>query len=122
MERGVTSRARKAIEGRETVADPRYGGRPDREHSKWQPPRPARPRRAPRRAPAPAPRTPGLAHRVRVSLPEHLYEKLLDVVEAERSLRRDVRLSPSDKIAELVRDYEPPADVAALIGARRRPA
>ena len=44
MERGVTSRARKTITGRETVADPRYGGRPGQEHSKWQPPRPARPR------------------------------------------------------------------------------
>ena len=38
-ERGVTSRARKTIQGRETVPDPRYGGRPGQEHSKWQPPK-----------------------------------------------------------------------------------
>jgi len=38
MERGVTSRARKSIHGLETVPDPRYGGRPGQEHSKWQPP------------------------------------------------------------------------------------
>jgi len=37
-ERGVTSRARKREQGRETVPDPRYGGRPGREKSKWQPP------------------------------------------------------------------------------------
>ncbi len=38
MERGVTSRARKRKQGAETVPDPRYGGRPGSEHSKWQPP------------------------------------------------------------------------------------
>jgi hypothetical protein len=36
---GVTSRARKRKQGAETVPDPRYGGRPGREHSKWQPPK-----------------------------------------------------------------------------------
>jgi len=36
MERGVTSRARKSVTGRETVPDPRDGGRPGQEHSKWQ--------------------------------------------------------------------------------------
>ena len=38
QEVGVTSRARKRKQGRETVPDPRYGGRPGREKSKWQPP------------------------------------------------------------------------------------
>jgi hypothetical protein len=38
-ETGVTSRARKSIQGGETVPDPRYGGRPGREKSKWQPPK-----------------------------------------------------------------------------------
>jgi hypothetical protein len=38
-ERGVTSRARKRKQGGETVPDPRYGGRPGREKSKWQPPK-----------------------------------------------------------------------------------
>jgi hypothetical protein len=38
-ETGVTSRARKSMQGRETVPDPRYGGRPGRENSKWQPPK-----------------------------------------------------------------------------------
>jgi hypothetical protein len=37
-ERGVTSRARKRREGREVVPDPRYGGRPGQEKSKWRPP------------------------------------------------------------------------------------
>jgi hypothetical protein len=37
-ETGVTSRARKSMQGGETVPDPRYGGRPGRENSKWQPP------------------------------------------------------------------------------------
>jgi hypothetical protein len=37
-ERGVTSRARKRREGREDVPDPRYGGRPGQEKSKWRPP------------------------------------------------------------------------------------
>jgi hypothetical protein len=37
-ERGVTSRARKRIQGKETVPDPRYGGRPGQEKSKWRPP------------------------------------------------------------------------------------
>ena len=37
-ERGVTSRARKRREGREAVPDPRYGGRPGQEKSKWRPP------------------------------------------------------------------------------------
>ncbi len=37
-ETGVTSRARKRKQGGETVPDPRYGGRPGREKSKWQPP------------------------------------------------------------------------------------
>jgi hypothetical protein len=37
-ERGVTSRARKRVEGREDVPDPRYGGRPGQEKSKWRPP------------------------------------------------------------------------------------
>ena len=41
MERGVTSRARKSIQGREVVADPRFGGRPGQANSKWQPPRKA---------------------------------------------------------------------------------
>ncbi|HET8570098.1 MAG TPA: hypothetical protein VFM93_14055 [Candidatus Limnocylindria bacterium] len=34
-ERGVTSRARKAVQGLERVPDPRYGGRPGKERSKW---------------------------------------------------------------------------------------
>jgi len=38
QERGVTSRARKRKQGGETVSDPRYGGRPGREKSKWRPP------------------------------------------------------------------------------------
>lgn len=38
-ETGVTSRARKSMQGGETVPDPRYGGRPGRENSKWQPPK-----------------------------------------------------------------------------------
>jgi hypothetical protein len=37
-ESGVTSRARKRLEGRETVPDPRYGGRPGQAKSKWRPP------------------------------------------------------------------------------------
>ena len=37
-ETGVTSRARKRRQGDEAVPDPRYGGRPGREKSKWQPP------------------------------------------------------------------------------------
>ena len=36
--RGVTSRARKRVEGREEVPDPKYGGRPGEERSKWRPP------------------------------------------------------------------------------------
>jgi hypothetical protein len=35
---GVTSRARKSKEGREVVPDPKYGGRPGQEKSKWRPP------------------------------------------------------------------------------------
>ncbi len=35
---GVTSRARKSKEGNESVPDPRYGGRPGKEKSKWRPP------------------------------------------------------------------------------------
>jgi hypothetical protein len=38
MEHGVTSRARKSIHGSETVPDPRFGGRPGQEKSKWRPP------------------------------------------------------------------------------------
>ena len=37
-ERAVTRRARKRLEGREDVPDPRYGGRPGQEKSKWRPP------------------------------------------------------------------------------------
>jgi hypothetical protein len=37
-ETGVTSRARKRKQGGETVPDPRYGGRPGQENSKWRPP------------------------------------------------------------------------------------
>jgi hypothetical protein len=37
-ERGITSRARKRVEGREDVPDPRFGGRPGQENSKWRPP------------------------------------------------------------------------------------
>ena len=37
-ERGVTSRARKRRECREDMPDPRYGGRPGQEKSKWRPP------------------------------------------------------------------------------------
>jgi hypothetical protein len=37
-ERGVTSRARKRREGNELVSDPRYGGRPGQEKSKWRSP------------------------------------------------------------------------------------
>ena len=36
-ETGVTSRARKRTQGAETVADPRAGGRPGKEHTKWRP-------------------------------------------------------------------------------------
>jgi hypothetical protein len=36
---GVTSRARKSKEGHESVPDPKYGGRPGKEKSKWRPPR-----------------------------------------------------------------------------------
>ena len=35
---GVTSRARKSKEGNEPVPDPKYGGRPGQEKSKWRPP------------------------------------------------------------------------------------
>jgi hypothetical protein len=35
---GVTSRARKTIHGNERVPDPKFGGRPDKEKSKWRPP------------------------------------------------------------------------------------
>lgn len=35
---GVTSRARKRIQGSETVADPRAGGRPGRPTTKWRTP------------------------------------------------------------------------------------
>ena len=38
MERGVASRARKAIQGQELVPDPKYGGRPGQAKSKWRPP------------------------------------------------------------------------------------
>ena len=37
-ERGVTSRARKRRQGLERAPDPRYGGRPGEEKSKWRPP------------------------------------------------------------------------------------
>lgn len=37
-ERGVTSRARKRRQGLEDVPDPRYGGRPGEQKSKWRPP------------------------------------------------------------------------------------
>jgi hypothetical protein len=37
-ERGVTSRARKRRQGHEDVPDPKYGGRPGEEKSKWRPP------------------------------------------------------------------------------------
>ena len=37
-ERGVTSRARKRVQGLESVPDPRYGGRPGEEKSKWRSP------------------------------------------------------------------------------------
>ena len=37
-EKGVTSRARKRIQGHEVVPDPRFGGRPGQEKSKWRPP------------------------------------------------------------------------------------
>ena len=37
-ETGVTSRAHKRKQGGETVPDPRYGGRPGQENSKWRPP------------------------------------------------------------------------------------
>lgn len=39
MERGVTSRARKRLQGKEQVPDPRFGGRPGQEKSKWRPPK-----------------------------------------------------------------------------------
>ncbi len=35
---GVTSRARRRVQGRETVADPRAGGRPGRSKTKWRVP------------------------------------------------------------------------------------
>jgi len=35
---GVTSRARKRVQGSETVADPRFGGRPGQTKSKWRAP------------------------------------------------------------------------------------
>lgn len=38
-QRGVTSRARKSIQGQERVPDPKYGGRPGHERSKWRPPK-----------------------------------------------------------------------------------
>ncbi|HEV8228814.1 MAG TPA: hypothetical protein VGQ86_02560 [Candidatus Limnocylindria bacterium] len=38
-ERGVTSRARKRKQGAETVPDPRFGGRPGSEKTKWRPPK-----------------------------------------------------------------------------------
>lgn len=38
QEVGVTSRARKRIQGSETVADPRFGGRPGQSKSKWRAP------------------------------------------------------------------------------------
>ena len=38
QEAGVTSRARKRIQGGETVADPRAGGRPGRPKTKWRTP------------------------------------------------------------------------------------
>ena len=38
-EHGVTSRARKRIEGSESVADPRAGGRPGQTKTKWRPPK-----------------------------------------------------------------------------------
>jgi len=37
-ERGVTSRARKRVQGHEDVPDPTYGGRPGEAKSKWRPP------------------------------------------------------------------------------------
>lgn len=37
-ERGITSRARKRRQGGEDVPDPRFGGRPGQENSKWRPP------------------------------------------------------------------------------------
>lgn len=113
MERGVTSRARKRFEGRETTPDPRYGGRPGQRSSKWQPPR--APRTTAQRSP-----TPSATHRVRLTLPEHLHEKLMDIVAAERSLGHDPRSSPSDTIARLIRDYEVPADVMGVIASRHR--
>ncbi len=38
-EAGVTSRARKRKQGAETVADPRAGGRPGKENTKWRTPK-----------------------------------------------------------------------------------
>lgn len=35
QETGVTSRARKSVQGHESAPDPRYGGRPGRAKSKW---------------------------------------------------------------------------------------
>jgi len=99
QERGVTSRARKSREGRETVPDPRYGGRPGRRSTKWQPPRAAR-------RPPPVAPTRAATHRIRVTLPEHLYERLIRIVAAERTRRGNARLSPADKIAELIEGYE----------------
>jgi len=37
-ERGVTSRARKRVQGHEDMPDPKYGGRPGEVKSKWRPP------------------------------------------------------------------------------------
>ena len=37
-ERGVTSRARGRIQGRELVPDPRFGGRPGQAKTKWRAP------------------------------------------------------------------------------------
>jgi len=48
-EKGVTSRARKRVQGNETVPDPRFGGRPGQEHSKWRPPEERRSPRQKRR-------------------------------------------------------------------------
>ena len=108
MERGVTSRSRKGIEGLESVPDPRFGGRPGRQKSKWRAPRVATPVARPTR-------TIAAEHRVRVVLPEHLHNKLTRIVEAERRLRSRARFSSADKIVELVRDYEPSAEIRAAL-------
>ncbi|HEX9093161.1 MAG TPA: hypothetical protein VF902_04185 [Coriobacteriia bacterium] len=110
MERGVTSRSRKSIEGLESEPDPRFGGRPGREKSKWRTPRVAAP---PKRS-----RTMARGHRVRVLLPEHLHDKLTRIVKAERKLRRRARFSSADKIVELVRDYQPSAEITAALATR----